>query len=145
MSAELLDHRHINYLVTFATTYDHAPMPTYYWKGERHNIHMRRDEVGQILWDENYRSVNHRYNEDNGAPEFHTRPLKSPDKFDPVQALKAANGYVYQSCESPDYYETEAHAIIQVIKAKAIRNLPGYEEAEWVMRDREPAPTLAGL
>jgi hypothetical protein len=63
------------------------------------------DEVGQRLWEENYRSINARYREDNHAPEYHyRRPAK---KIVPSGVLYAAGCYDYQSCEHNAYYDSE--------------------------------------
>jgi hypothetical protein len=38
--------------------------------------------------------------------------------------------YAYQACETSDWHETEAYAIMQYLKQRAIRNLPGYDDAK---------------
>jgi hypothetical protein len=51
--------------------------------------------------------------------------------FDPVQVIKAADCYAYQSCESDDWEKTEAYSFIESLKASAMRALTGYDGAEW--------------
>lgn len=88
--------------------------------------------VGQMLWDENVKSVEYRYPDSAGlcdcrypetVPRFYT--------FAPVQVLKACDCYVYQSCEHEGWTVSEAKAYIDALQIHAWQALPGYEEAEW--------------
>lgn len=88
-----------------------------------------RDEVGQILWAENLRSVAYRYPDDvsgnrpgpNGFTDDQVktyvwrppraRPGQEPyyapfDPFDPNHALRQVECYDYQTCENYDYRQT---------------------------------------
>lgn len=42
------------------------------------------------------------------------------------------DGCRYQSCETPDYQETNACKLVDLIRHYAIEALPGYEEAKWI-------------
>lgn len=86
-------------------------------------------QVGQMLWAENVRSVNHRYSEDDWEQvyEYERRGLVP----EPVQVLKALACFEYQSCEHPEWRRSEAHAFVQALEARVIRCLPGYDEAAW--------------
>ncbi len=53
----------------------------------------------------------------------------------PVEIIKACDCYDYQSCETPDWKDTEAYAIMQMLRKRAIYSLPGYEEAAWEIRE----------
>jgi hypothetical protein len=69
------------------------------------NINISRSEsnidlVGQILWDENFKSVNYRYSDNEQAPKYSHR-VKYVSL---AQAIKAISCLNYQSCEHPDYY-----------------------------------------
>jgi hypothetical protein len=58
----------------------------------------------------------------------------NPKHLTPVQILKLCDCYEYQACETGEaYYQSFAHAIIQAIRGKAWRRLPGYDEAEWTI------------
>jgi len=92
-------------------------------------MHHIGDEQGQALVDQNYRSVNHRYHEDAEPYQFRWRPFLP--RLSPVEIIKACNCYRYQSCETPDFKETEAYAIMTALRERAIIHLPGYEEAAW--------------
>lgn len=37
----------------------------------------------------------------------------------------------YQSCETPDWEDTEAAALLDRLQIDIIRMLPGYEDANW--------------
>jgi hypothetical protein len=84
-------------------------------------------KMAQILLDENYKSVNHRYKEnDSDTINFEFEPALSC-----VQIIKACECYDYQACETKEYKDSAAKRIIEWIEGKAVRTLPGYESAEW--------------
>ena len=87
----------------------------------------------QILADQNYRSVNERYQETEPAPVMSAKVLF--ERVSPVQIIKACNCYDYQACETDDYQQTDANRICDAIRASAIDELPGYEEAQWEMNE----------
>jgi len=92
------------------------------------------NRVGQILVDQNYRSYNHRY-DDGLEPEVFEitgNDLKYTKRLTPVEALKALASYDYQSSETPDYEETAACKLADIIRHYAIEALPGYDDAKWV-------------
>lgn len=62
----------------------------------------RTDVIGQILLEQNYRSVNYRYREDEVAPAF--RP--SNRSYSLGEMLGCCRNYDYQACETPDYGDT---------------------------------------
>ena len=89
---------------------------SYYWNRERH--FPDADEIGRILWTENYRSVNYRYNESRPCPAFTAKYFLN-NLFTPAAIFRKAFSLEYQSCECDDYYETEAYAVLQQIVRKA--------------------------
>lgn len=92
--------------------------------------------VGQMLWAENVRSVNHRYEEDEWEQVYEHQPI--PGKVDPLIVLKAIACYQYQSCEHPGWAKSEAHAYTQALQDAMIRALPGYEDAPgWDIGNRD--------
>lgn len=88
-------------------------------------------KMAQILVDENYRSVNFRYNENTKPHKIEYSPVAAFQELPPVNVLKACNCYDYQSCETQDYHESEAFQIIEAARTIAIHNLPGYDQAPW--------------
>jgi hypothetical protein len=88
------------------------------------------DKVGALLWDENHKSVFHRYPTHKGKhspPRYAYKPNPQP----PVVVLKAVACYEYQTCERPDWPGSEAFRVAKQIESAAISRLPGYSEAPW--------------
>ena len=129
MSAWIVSKAHIDFLVSAAK---HFGIRAINNNGELVCAEEDPDQIGQILWNENYRSVNFRYNENKSAPEYHydTRCDRikpgslaevnegAPD-FNGLTGigflLKALGCYNYQSCETDDYEKTEAKAIVSTL------------------------------
>lgn len=86
------------------------------------------DQIGQMLVDENYRSVNHRYREQDEAYHYEFRMLSG--KPDPKIVLQAIRCFQYQACECPDFEQTEAFAFTEMLKNHALsellRDVPGW-------------------
>lgn len=51
--------------------------------------------------------------------------------FRPVEILKAADCYEYQCCEDPGWKDSTARRLIDLLRACAIQDLPGYDAAPW--------------
>jgi len=92
------------------------------------------DRLGQMLWGENHRSVNHRYQENHIEPLYSYQPL--PGEPDPVIVIKAISCYEYQTCEHEGWETSEAHAFCKALRNKMINALPGYDAAPWGIDDR---------
>jgi hypothetical protein len=150
MSAYVVDHDHIRYLVSAAMDariIGHCSSAMRWrWGGEtvrRAELHFgeieKAAEVGQMLWDENLRSVRARY--PNCAADDLPGPVDCDyvygehrpwfGRMDPVQVLKAIRCYAYQTCETGDYEATEAYAFLNSLEQHCIASLPGYGDAAW--------------
>ena len=102
-------------------------------------------EVGQMLWRENHKSINYRYNERQRTPAYTFELPKeyaqvSPDKFqvgrlcitvEPGVLGKQVSCYNYQTCEHAAYYRSRAYRCVCSIAENLIRQVPGYNEAAW--------------
>ena len=130
MSAHIVGDYHISVLLQDCSQRDGA---SYYFNGEMHYVAGAEEVVGQVLLDENYRSVNYRYRSDVFPPDFQLARLRR--RYTPVEVLKAIHCYDYQACETPDWKETEAYTITQMLQTRAISQLPGYDEAAWEVRE----------
>ena len=88
------------------------------------------DHVGAMLWNENRRSVDHRYDE---ATDREVYRYRHSDRLpsDPVVLLKALDCYEYQSCEHPEWETSEARAFCEALRSRLIHRLPGYDAAPW--------------
>ena len=144
-----VDKAHIDVLVTAGIS--HRDPLAWYLKnprglnleqiaGIRHELRPdTADAVGQMLLDENVNSVRHRYpGSGDNLPGRTDREYLTPFVHDiwqtvpsVVQVLKLLDCYEYQSCEHPEWDDSEARAFCQALRSQQIGRLPGYEEARW--------------
>lgn len=132
MSAYIVNREHISYLVLAAEAYGLN------WSHGNKDHRIRRgdyDEMvraGQMLWDENTRSVNARYRSNDEPLTFSERdlPLKAMT-FPGVQVIKAAQCLRYQSCEHEGWEQSEACAFISALINSASYHIAGYDDAAW--------------
>lgn len=87
--------------------------------------------VGAMLLAENQASVNHRYRRE--EIEFPYSFVLDRHPVDPVRILKAVDCYTYQSCEHPGWESSESRAFCDTLTGLAIRRLPGYGQAPWIV------------
>lgn len=131
MSAWRVTQTHINAILHLIPARD----ASYYWKGQRYPFSGDQERIGQVLLDENYRSVDHRYDEDTAVPHFIWRPFMRRT-WTTLELVKALHSYEYQTCECPDWDETEAHSIVQTLERDSWDRLPEYEAADtWSIND----------
>lgn len=64
-----------------------------------------RNAIGQSLLDQNYKSVNYRYNEDTQTPKFEYKDLN----VNPGMILGCIECYEYQACETDGYFNSAIH------------------------------------
>lgn len=121
MSAFILNHSHIDALVDFARRQKLCgTMLT-------HEL----NELGQHLIEQNIKSVCYRYRENEGSYATEYRFCEPARRLSPVEIIKAAQCYDYQSCEHPGYEATRAAKLMASIRDEAISMLPGYVGAAW--------------
>jgi len=136
VSAFVVDPYHIRYLNTYAS---HHQVRT---PRREDASSMTHDEAATVLWNQNIRSVAYRYPDSGddlpGRIGF-TSPM--PDHtiwhhlawdhggFPAGRVLAALACLQYQSCETPDYYETVAYEYLDAIRHEAIRHTDGYDGA----------------
>lgn len=77
------------------------------------------NKLGQILMEENYRSVNARYRENTPCPEYRWEPPAS-DEWSCEEVLNAIRGYEYQSCESPGWDKSPAKQVCSATRAACV-------------------------
>lgn len=137
MSAYQVNKVHIDALVTAGLSFRpgrHDGPLHWYHEDETHVLNDgTAGQVGAMLWAENARSVNHRYSEDEWEEPYEHSHLQG--RVDPVVVLAALVCYRYQSCETPDWPQSEAYAFCQALEASMIRRLPGYDNAPWEITD----------
>jgi len=121
MSTPVVSKAQIDYILTAVKDFE-VGSPSWH-------PYLTLDGIGDVLWQENQRSVN-RYSENNDAvPGYVYQQTKEP--ISPVQALKFIQCLMCQSCEMPDGELTEAAALLDRLQIDVIGCLPGYEEAAW--------------
>ena len=105
------------------------------------------DEVGQMLWRENYKSVNYRYSERHRTPRFvhrsdagatWTYPCPNQGTIrdltrNPALVYKQARCYQYQSNEHPGWDASQACSLIRRLE-EAIEKSTGTDDTN----DNEP-------
>lgn len=134
MSAYVVSQAHIHAIVNFAYIKFRRDPVLYPPSGFRPSVDCTQaTELGQILLDQNVRSVDYRYNEKH-EPETFTHRL-STTVVSLEQFFSCIACLEYQSCESNDWPETQAFHILQGLKDKAIRLLPGYDKTKWSLDD----------
>lgn len=98
-------------------------------------------EIGLVLLYENVASVHHRYPDDETmadlpgpidlVAELARYQWRQTGLDLPIVAvLKAADSYVYQSCEHDGWETSLAKALIDNLRVRLIERLPGYSEAQ---------------
>jgi len=86
-------------------------------------------EVGRMLWRENHRSVNYRYNQRTRTPHYDYRPSKHV--LSPGFVMAQVACYEYQTCEHPAWYGSQAYRLTTALTRSLARELPGYDDAPW--------------
>ena len=96
-------------------------------------------QMAQTLIDENYQSVNHRYYEQVGPhrTSYTDKWRGKALNISAIQILKLCDCYDYQACETDDYPMSLAFKYNQRIRLTAIHSLPGYDDAKWVLSEKD--------
>lgn len=114
--------------------------------------HCTMDEAAEMLYDENMRSLGARYGDATSSVEK-GKYLKEvvgkgweycalPDEK-AIDLIKIAKCYQYQTCEHKGHEESKAWKISDAVISRAIRKLPGYDEAPWGLRDEPEAEVIS--
>lgn len=108
MSAYIVNDNTINAVLGFADEYDLNA-----FDGKT------KDDLGQILLDQNYCSVNYRYGED-ATPERYVYNRYTVKATDALQHLSCIE---YQSCETPDWETTLAFRLCARLRKNMVSQL----------------------
>jgi len=139
MSAWVVSKKHIDLLVSAGLRYGkeyalrwEIPVLPSGCAGSRERTLERASasSVGVMLWAENQKSVNHRYNQKDIEPELYEFKRYGVE-IDPVVVLKSIRCYVYQSCEHAEWEQSEARAFCDALTLACLPKLPGYDAAPW--------------
>lgn len=108
MSAWIVSQAHIDVLVQALAEGEHVTT-------------VDPDEIGRVLWRENHRSVNARYDQRHRTPPYaYRRPAQ---KIPPSGVLYAIGCYDYQSCEHDGWESSQARRWVSTL-AEALRAHP---------------------
>ena len=124
MSAFIVIKKHIDYILTALQKRLNEHIDDKYTDEDA-------DRDGQILWSENYRSVNFRYNEATPTPVYKFK--RTPEDTCYVQAIQLVRSLDYQSCETDDYRSTEAYELMREIVWDLAGAIPDPDETEWII------------
>jgi hypothetical protein len=129
MSAWIVSKKHIDALVT-------AYLHSQYFDSQR--TAEENDRIGQMLWDENHRSVNYRYKEAMLPPSYKFEPCStfenkdgSKVKLDNIALCKLIDCYEYQTCEHKEWATSEACSFCNALRKRLVMRTDGYEDAPW--------------
>ena len=91
-----------------------------------------QNKIGQTLWNETYKSVNYRYDEEKVAPKYVFE--KPRTRYSTLDAIKLCHSLEYQSCETKDYNKSKAYKLLRSIVWDIVSQLDGYSDAKWSVR-----------
>jgi hypothetical protein len=138
MSAFIVSTNHINAIVRVALS---GPVgcPSCKWhtpylsNPSRSMCIADADGVGQMLLDQNYRSVGARYPAyaSDVAPRFRFEATFAAPRLTLAEAVKALHCYNYQACETGDWDSTEAFKFTRSLVDSLSYQIPGYDAAPW--------------
>lgn len=134
MSAFVVTDQHINALVRYASRHSitvYEPM-----QDIRFTVRGHEGIAASLLLDQNVKSVNYRYEENEKATIIYN---PAAPVLTAIQAIKAAQCLRYQSNETPDFEDSFACKLLNNIIADAIPRLDGYEQAAWAIVDEMTA------
>jgi hypothetical protein len=154
MSAYIVDRGTIAYLVEAGRHFDTASSPLIWSKATKAIAGscgaqavlvpgmMDPAEVGQMLWDENIRSIEYRYPDTVASKDYPGGPCGDSLRysehrvppfriFTVPQVIMTAKCFAYQACETNDWERSEAHSYIEALKSLAVESLAHAEGTQW--------------
>lgn len=141
MSAFIVPKEHIHYLLEAANSMQAGRFS--WWSKQivdrrRLGADCSYDQIGQMLWSENEKSFNARYNETDKTCYYEVHKETYLHVFEPVQVIKSVKCYQYQSCEHSEWNDSEAKVFTDTLIDAAIRRLSGYDDALWGSPEIQP-------
>lgn len=145
MSAFIVSENHINVIVSYFV--DSRPMYRLYAKingAYQYLTHENAAKVAQTLYAENVRSVDVRYSEENDSRyTFKYLPMARLH-YSIADIAGALDCLEYQSCETDDYYRTEAYALITAMRKRLLKRLQDHEGCDtWEIVEVQPVRRAA--
>lgn len=141
MSAYIQSPDHFNVLVSYFI--DPRPHTGLWLEIEGQYTYMDQNNahiVAQILYSENVRSVNGRYNETTSDEDYMFNYLRhAKDVYTVGEIALALDGLEYQSCENDDYHTTKGWTIICAMRKELLKKLQGDDLDTWSINQARPA------
>ena len=145
MSASIVRKAHITAMIRAALA--HRQDFSWYHQGNYQRLAgSDLDKVGQMLLDQCVASVRYRYRDGEDSDDLPgpvNNEWRRPYSFNPLgrvptalEALKLIRCYDYQSCENPEWEQSEAKTFCDALFVCLVSVLPGYEEAAWEWREK---------
>lgn len=123
MSAFVVSDNHIHHILSWVNRNGGQ-------RGFRQTAIEELQVIGQAFVNENYKSVNYRYNEQD-EPEEYVLKLVNTSKMSAIEFIKLLDCLEYQCCETDDYDKSLTRQIVTDWRLKAIKLIPGYDSAAW--------------
>lgn len=128
MSAYIVNNKTIHAIVKGFELYNAEFEAENYQKPIQIIINMKelRDGIGQALLNQNYKSVNYRYSEDTTTPKYTFEDVKTNEGI----ILGCIDCYIYQACETEDFFESKLYESLQKLKEAMLKSMiaqKGYE------------------
>ena len=139
MSAYVVEKSHINAMLN---SWLHSRYGArWHHDGKWHELTTENaNQVGQMLLDENIKSVSYRYKDS----QLTDLPSRTDTEYlipfehhfthripSPIEAIKITHCYDYQSCEHPEWKTSEAKVFCDSLIDVKLSELPGYDAAPW--------------
>lgn len=130
MSAYIEEPAHINVVVSYFTS---RVTGNGLWHefsdGYNYMTPQNAHEVADLLYNQNVRSVNHRYNELTGNEGYNFEYIEGVrERYSIAEIGKALDGLEYQSCETDDYHQTAAYQVLHEMRKALLSQL--YDQAD---------------
>jgi len=132
MSAFIVNKKHIDYIMT---AYQNSENQYSNNSDKPNYTNAQAEQDGQMLWNENFLSVNVRYNETDHAPVYKFERIN--EKINYLQALNFVHCLDYQACETNDYNESKAYKLLLKMAWNLTCMIPKYDGLQWEYRESE--------
>ena len=121
MSAFVVSNKHLNTIISYAIEKEYF-----------YGIDGSPEAMGEILFNENIRSVNYRYGDEieNNTYQFERVNVS---EFTARGIIKLVKCLDYQSCECPDYEQTKAFKALRSLVWNLSSELPEEEGLPWAI------------
>lgn len=103
----------------------------FYHRGQEIDVNeYTADEIGRMLWTENFKSVNYRYDERKRTPPYVYAAPRFAEFTEPGFIAKQVACYEYQTCEHKGWPSSKAYSACSGIARYCMRQISD-DDAEW--------------